>query len=68
MINWEEEIWYCGKLASAVISKSFKRTWVSLNLGSSEDELFIKFNKKDYSEEMMGEINQTANYEFEETV
>ena len=44
MIDWVEEIWCCGKLTSAVISKSYKRIWVTLNLGSSVDELFIGFN------------------------
>ena len=46
-IDWVDEIWYCGKLTSAVISKSYKRTWVSLNLGGGEDKLFISFNKED---------------------
>ena len=51
-----------------MISKSFKKSEVTLNLDSSEDELFIGYSKEDGVEEMMGEVDQIPNDENKEPV
>ena len=54
------EIWY-SENSSAMISKSFKKAGVTLNLDGSEDELFIGYCKEDDGEEMVREVSQTPN-------
>ena len=39
-----------------------------MSFDGSEDELFIGYSKEDDVEEMMGEVDQTANNEKEESV
>ena len=46
-----------------MISKSFKKVGVTLNLDGSKDELFIGYSKEDDVEEMVGEVDQTPNDE-----
>ena len=61
------EIWY-SENSSAMISKSFKKAGVTLNLDGSKDELFIGYSKEDDGEEMVGEVDQTPNNENKEPV
>ena len=51
-----------------MISKSFKKAWVTLNLDGSEDEFFIGYSKEDDVEEMVGEVDQTVNDQNKEPV
>ena len=51
-----------------MISKSFKKAGVILNLDGREDELFIGYSKEDDVEEMVGEVYQTPNDENKESV
>ena len=46
-----------------MISKSFKKAGVTLNLDGNEDELFLGYSKEDDVEEMVGEVDQTPNDE-----
>ena len=41
---------------------------VTLNLDGSKDELFIDYNKEDNAKEKIGEVDQTANGENQQSV
>ena len=62
------EIWYSEKLTSTMISKSFKKAGVTLNVDGSETELFLGYSKEDDVEEMVGEVDQTLHEENKEPV
>ena len=51
-----------------MISKSFKKAGVTLNVDGSQGELYIGYRKEDDVEEIMGKVDQTPNDQNKEPV
>ena len=59
IISWVGETWYDHKISAEIVSKSFKKTGITLNLDGGEDELFIGYNKLlEDDQEMVEEVQE----------
>ena len=61
LINWVGEIWYDDKLTSEMVRKSFKTTWITLELDGNEVKMFIGHNSLLKDDQVMVEqVEQPA--------